>query len=786
MSSLLITSWKPLATPNIYSGSTSVGFGAGQQEYAFAVDRNGYPHIVYAVSDFGNWEIYYVYWNGSVWTTRGTGKISNTLGISKYPSITLDKNDFPYIAWTEIPVGTTGLNRRFWSFNKWMEYTESGSQIYLIRWDGTNWVTVGEDSNISKTTARASEPYLTINSQDNLCIIWKEDFGDYTELQYREWTGTIWTTQFPFLFESRSPYIFNHQIQFDSNDTPHLVWHGGNKIFYAYLQNTAWIVDSSLCNEFFYSNQPSLALTKSGNPCIAWVVSSSAYHAQIVYREWNGSIWTTKGNLFLTDPACFSAYPSLALDTDDQPHISWWHNSNGDGEVYYQYWNGSIWTTLGKINISNNPTYSESPRLVIDKFNRSHILWQNENAATEILAYKYWTGSHWTTRGGSLYITPVPIRAGLGMHGLATDIHGHPHLVWSDYLNGNLEICYLEWNGSIWTTKGTSINISQTPADSRNPCLVLDNFDNPHIAWQEGNIDSEQIYYVKWNGSVWTTLGTSRNISQSTGIALSPSLALDKLGYPHIAWMDSASGNFDIYYRKWTGTDWSNSENITRSSAPSYQPSLAVDTNSYPHLAWLEHLPGTIPGGSGEIYYQFWNGSVWTTLANLNISQTHDSWSYSQLPSLCLDSRGYPHVVWSEVTFLGTEQVYYREWNGTHWVTRGSLNISSTVGNARSPCLALDTIGYPHIAWYDTSSGNKEIYYKYWNGNSWTSLNDLNISHTSGGSEWPALSLDQNGLPHIAWNDWTPGVFSIYYLEWHPTRIETTFWESLHESLLLK
>ncbi|MDI6784640.1 MAG: hypothetical protein QME64_11190 [bacterium] len=623
-------------------------------------------------------------------------------------------------------------------------------------------------------------PSLKVDTLNNPHLAWEDDRDGNKEIYYQIWNGSIWTTKGTIANVSKSDiFSISPCLQLDRKDDPHIAWEEGGRIYYAYWNDTTWKIDGTISTAFFYSGQPTLALTTTNFPCIAWAASANAYQAQIAYQEWNGSSWISKGNAYITDSAGYSHRPSLGLDSANFPHIAYLINTSGNQEIYYQYWNGSVWTTAQNINISKKASYSEMPRLVIDRFNLSHILWGNENAATEILAYKYWTGSYWAIRGGSLFITPVPIRAGLGMHGLALDPYGYPHLVWSDYQDGNLEVCYLEWNGSTWTTKGATLNISKTTTESRNPGLALDKFSNLHIVWQEGGPEMEEIYYIQWDGSAWTTLGTTANISQTTGSSLAPVFALDHLENPHIVWVDSTPGNYDIFYRKWSGTEWLATENITSSSVPSYQPSIAIDSSGYLCIAWMEHLPPTLPGGSGEIYYQYWNGSVWTTLENINISQTLAPESYSQSPILGLDSAGYPHIAWGEVTFEGREQIYYREWNGSGWVTLGSLNISSTPEHARAAYLAIDKNGYIHIAWYDTSPGNKEIFYKFWNGTEWMFRGNINISNTSGGSEWPSLQLDKNGFPHIAWSDWTPGMFSIYYLAWLPTNIAPLFWQSL-------
>jgi len=93
------------------------------------------------------------------------------------------------------------------------------------------------------------------------------------------------------------------------------------------------------------------------------------------------------------------------------------------------------------------------------------------------------------------------------------------------------------------------------------------------------------------------------------------------------------------------------------------------------------------------------------------------------------------------------------------------------------PSLQLDSSGNPCIAWEDYTPGNYEIFFARWNGSSWvnaqgtalTSTNG-NVSNNSGDSGWPSLQLDPSGNPCIAWYDSTPGNDEIFFARWNGTQ----------------
>ncbi|MCJ7645962.1 T9SS type A sorting domain-containing protein, partial [bacterium] len=254
-------------------------------------------------------------------------------------------------------------------------------------------------------------------------------------------------------------------------------------------------------------------------------------------------------------------------------------------------------------------------------------------------------------------------------------------------------------------------------------------------------------------------------------------------GNPHIAWKDYVSeNNYDIYYLKWNGTEWVDADgsgqesiNVSNNDGYSGYPSLSLDSLDNPHIAWKDHT-----SGSKEIYYLKWNGTAWVDAdgsagrESINISNTVGE---SRNPSLCLDSSGNPHIAWDNYV-SGNYEIYYLKWNGSAWVdTNGSsgkeaINVSNNRGNSGYPSLCLDSSDNPHIAWFDRTPGSPEIYYLKWNGTAWVDVDgvgkgSINISNTGGDSLVPSLYLDNGGNPHIAWRDNTIGNYDIYYLKWN-------------------
>jgi hypothetical protein len=87
------------------------------------------------------------------------------------------------------------------------------------------------------------------------------------------------------------------------------------------------------------------------------------------------------------------------------------------------------------------------------------------------------------------------------------------------------------------------------------------------------------------------------------------------------------------------------------------------------------------------------------------------------------------------------------------------------------PSVALDRSGQPYVAWQDDdAAGRGRIYLRYWTGTAWSPLGNSDagggISRSPANTFEPSLSIDPEGRPVIAWNDWSPPTASIYVKRW--------------------
>lgn len=148
---------------------------------ALAIGIDGNPIVAWEDSITGDAEIYLRRWNGSSWAEMGTasatgGGISNNDASSHSPSLVVDSQGRPVIAWRDDSSGV--------------------AEIYVRRWNGSSWAEMGAGSDsgggISNSGEGAYFPSLAVSSNGTLTIAWSDRSGGDAEIYIRSWNGFSW------------------------------------------------------------------------------------------------------------------------------------------------------------------------------------------------------------------------------------------------------------------------------------------------------------------------------------------------------------------------------------------------------------------------------------------------------------------------------------------------------------------------------------------------------------------------------------------------------------------
>lgn len=313
-----------------------------------------------------------------------------------------------------------------------------------------------------------------------------------------------------------------------------------------------------------------------------------------------GMVWTTE----VVDSQG-GEFASLALDPAGNPHVSY-QSAQGDHYLRYAAFDGTSWSTEaiepGGVRTS----------LAIDPNGVEHI-----SHSTDPLAPPFTTVLRYVTRAAGSW-QGEDVGSG-GSTSIALNTSGYPRIA-HGYTEVGLN--YSTWDGNAWSCEtvdadGTD-NISLALTDDGRACIAY----NIHESSNPG--------YATWVGAV--TGWSLTTVDMPGG---NPSLALDSLGHPHIAYQGSG---YDLIYTWWDGSNWQFTT-VSDVGVTGTHPSLALDESDNPHIAYW-HDPGD---GPGTLAYAFFDGSAWA-YEPVALQDGPSQWDIS----LALGADGVLHIAYGE------------------------------------------------------------------------------------------------------------------------------------------
>ena len=346
----------------------------------------------------------------------------------------------------------------------------TSTNIYVRRWDGTSWVQLGGilDANPNQNT---SYPSLALDSSGNPTVSWQE-FGptgdDPNNFYVKRWNGSSW------------------------------VQLGGGRAFGDYVKTH------------------DLALDSLGNPVLVTGTQfSGLIRSEVRVSRWNGSGWVDVGGRLNAETVSNAYHPSLALDSSGNPVVAWEEFANASQHIYVKRWTGSAWVEYAAGPLDVNVVYDAyEPSLALDSNNNPVVSWYEELGGNSLNVYvKRWNGTAWVQygSGGPLDLTPFNTAYGPS---LALDSSGKPRVAWTEYGTSTYNLYVKQWTGSAWTLVGTN-PLSSTTLHANYSSLSLVN-GKMGVAWAEGVSPSpsntDNLYVKQYLTNAWQDMGGALDV----------------------------------------------------------------------------------------------------------------------------------------------------------------------------------------------------------------------------------------------------------------------------------
>ena len=381
----------------------------------------------------------------------------------------------------------------------------------------------------------------------------------------------------------------------------------------------------------------------------------------------------------------FGVYGTI-LEEPGPPHIECPPGRNW--EIFYVNNTGGRWGT--PIDITNTTSNSIQPRIVIDSNDRIYVVWSEW-----VQAQAQW--NPWYARsadGGKTWsaaaqVTDVGISS--TYYELGVDGSDRVGLI---FIDGNGKTSFTSYTGvsQLWDA---AVNIDNLPGGNH-PRLAPSKSGGFHFVWDRGM----EIWYRL------TPAGALVDVSNTKGGSEKPDVAVDSSNVAHIVWREandtsgSFPGDWEIWYAKVRGGAVQDVQDISNTpNHDSNRPRIDVDASDRPHVVWMDSAAGNYD----ILYSTSSDGGVtfaaWTNIANNN--------GFSFLPVVRADGNDNLHVLWGDDTPVNNE-IYWNGWKGA-W--QGAADVSNTHSNSYAHDLRLDGRNSVHVVFEDNLPGAYDIYY---------------------------------------------------------------------------
>ncbi len=293
----------------------------------------------------------------------------------------------------------------------------SGQQLRYAHLAGGRWYTQTVTNNGGAYTS------LALDASNYPYISYQQTTQERVQLTY--WDGSSWKIENASSSWTGGLYT---SLALDSQGRPHISFYyrsevppADRRLNYA-RRDPLWGVEV-VDGQWEAGQYSSLALDSQGQPHISYY---NADKRTLNHARWTGAQWERQ---VVDDNGDVGRYTSLALDSLDRPHISYYDATTGD--LRYARWDGAAWQ---RQTVDSQGNVGQYTSLALDSLNRPHISYYDVTQGD--LRYAFRDGGAWR-------LTTVDSQGDVGRHtSLALDANGYPRISYYDQTNASLKYAY--------------------------------------------------------------------------------------------------------------------------------------------------------------------------------------------------------------------------------------------------------------------------------------------------------------------------------------------------------
>jgi hypothetical protein len=652
---------------------------------AISIDSSGNPHIAY-----GEDHLYYAYHDGSSWNYE---TVDSSTGVGQFASIALDSSGKVHISyydwtnghlkyatnlsgsWVAVTVDSSGdvgvntsiaidsLNNVHISYYDWIN-DNNGHLKYATNSSGS-WVAVTVDG--SGDVGLYSS--IAMDSSDKVHISYYDYNNDY--LKYATNATDSWVTA---TADNSGTVGMYTSIAMDSSDKVHISYYdwSAKDLKYATNATDSWVTATVDSTETV-GLHTSIVIDSSNDLHISYyddTLDDLKYATNSGVTPGTGSCVNTGWDCEIVDSTGnVGMYTSIARDTSDNLHISYFDSTNAD--LKYATGTSGSWV-IGTVDSSGDAGLFTS--VAIDSLYNLHISYYDE--AKDDLKYA-------TNASGSWVIETVESLGGnVGKYtSIAIDSSDKVHISYYHNTLGDLKYA-TNASGSLVTE---TVDGFGTGWVGSHTSIAIDSSNKVHISYYDG--DNGDLKHATNATGSWATEmvdGSSGDVGTDT------SIAIDSFDNIHISYYDYTNG--DLKYATGTFGSWV-AEAVDTSGDVGGHTSIAIDSSDTVHISYYKYTQLNLKYATGTF------GS-WSTT---NVDSSGDVGLYA---SIAVDSSDYAHISYYDCLSdcdVNNGDLNYATNSSGSWIDE-TVDSSGDVGLYTS--IAMDSLDNAHISYYDYNNGD--------------------------------------------------------------------------------
>jgi hypothetical protein len=395
--------------------------------------------------------------------------------------IAILSNNTPVVGWSGLK-NTTG---------------EEG--IFVHKRVGDEWLQRGDSVNDEYYPEPNQQPSTATRGNGALTVAYQTDSGGVPHTVVKRWINeNLRWSPVAYFFDASNP-----SLALLNNTAPVIAYDSSGNIIVQYAKLLSidpsgyrswdWIVLGDILNHNpeHDAQYPSISVGTDNKPIVTWQENDGTSW-NIYVKRWNGTSWVQLGDALDFSLIANAQHSVIDIGTDNNPVVAWYEETSTTSRIYAKRWDGTQWVQLGGfINVAGSKK-AYMPSLALDSLNNPFISWHEASTTSTNVYAKRWdaVSASWVRLGTLLDIASS---ANAENPSIQIGINDYPTVAWQE--SGNVYV--KAWNGTAWTqiSKAVDVNLADTAA---NPSLALRSDGKPIIAWDESSGTASNIYVKRY------------------------------------------------------------------------------------------------------------------------------------------------------------------------------------------------------------------------------------------------------------------------------------------------